>query len=172
MPGIAGLGAATQIALSGAGRKAPANALTDEQQREVERLADRDREVRQHEQAHLSAAAGYGRGPTYTFTRGPDGKQYATGGEVQIDTAPARTPEQTIVKAQVIRRAALAPVEPSGQDRAVAAAAARLESEARRQIAEQSRTELGNRERPGNALSAYAETQDSGSRVGAFNQTA
>jgi hypothetical protein len=118
--------------------------LSEDDARKVAELARRDREVRQHEQAHIAAAGGYARGgPTYTYTRGPDGKQYATGGEVQIDTSAARTPEQTIVKARVIRRAALAPAEPSAQDRAVAAAAAKLETDARQQIAQRALQEQG-----------------------------
>lgn len=157
MPEIGGVGAVTQYAFSGAARKGGPRALSEEQQREVERLIARDREVRQHEQAHLAAAGGYGRGPTYTFTRGPDGKQYATGGEVQIDVSAERTPEQTIIKARIVRRAALAPAEPSPQDRAAAAAAARLESDARRQIAERTREDLSDDKKPKVALAAYGE---------------
>ena len=37
----------------------PEAELTDEEQRQVEQLETRDREVHQHEQAHLSAAGGH-----------------------------------------------------------------------------------------------------------------
>ncbi len=111
--------------------------LTDAEKKEVTELKQRDQEVRQHEQAHVAAAGRYAQGgPQYEFTTGPDGRQYATGGHVNIDVSPAATPEATIQKAQVIRRAALAPAEPSGQDRAVAAQAGQLESEARRELQE------------------------------------
>jgi hypothetical protein len=55
-------------------------------------------------------------------------------GEVSIDTSPARTPEETIPKAQHIRATALAPAEPSAQDHAVAAQAGQLELQARQAL--------------------------------------
>ncbi len=110
--------------------------LSEKEQRQVRELQARDREVRIHEQAHVAAAGSlYRGGPTYDFQRGPDGKRYAVGGSVQIDTSPGSTPEETIAKAQQMRRAALAPAEPSSTDRAVAASAARLEAEARAELA-------------------------------------
>ena len=68
----------------------PANELTAEQQREVERLATEDRRVRAHEQSHVAAAGPYATGgPTFEYVTGPDGRQYAVAGEVQDqDTAP------------------------------------------------------------------------------------
>ena len=109
--------------------------LTPEQQRQVEALKKRDREVRQHEQAHLAAGRDLVRGgPSYTYETGPDNKQYAVGGEVTIDTTPGRTPEETIPKARHIRETALAPAEPSAQDRSVAAKASRMESDARHEV--------------------------------------
>ena len=117
--------------------------LSPEQEEQVEDLQARDREVRAHEQAHLAAAGPYViSGPTYDFQRGPDGRQYAVGGEVQIDTAPVEgDPEATIRKAQVIRAAALAPAEPSSQDRAVAAAASQLQSQAQAELIQQRQAE-------------------------------
>ncbi|MEQ8225092.1 MAG: putative metalloprotease CJM1_0395 family protein, partial [Candidatus Eremiobacterota bacterium] len=46
-------------------------------------------------------------------------------------------PQATITKAQVIRRAALAPAEPSGQDRTVAAEATRMEMNAKQELLKQ-----------------------------------
>ena len=113
--------------------------LSEEEQQQVEKLKARDREVRAHEQAHKAAAGGYATsGPTYEYQSGPDGKRYAVGGEVGIDTSPVSgDPEATIRKAQVIRRAALAPAEPSSQDQRVAAQAARMEAEARQELSKQ-----------------------------------
>ncbi len=107
-----------------------------EEQAETAKLKKRDQEVRSHEQAHLAAAGGLARGgATFSFQRGPDGKQYAIGGEVNIDTSPVSgNPQATIRKAQQIRAAALAPANPSSQDRAVAASASALEAEAQREI--------------------------------------
>ncbi len=118
------------------------NALSEEEEQEVQDLKRRDREVRQHEQAHMAAAGAYARGGArFDYDRGPDGHQYATGGEVSIDVGAERTPEASVRKAQVVRRAALAPADPSPADRAVAAAASQLETKARRAIAEASRGE-------------------------------
>ncbi|HLF96073.1 MAG TPA: putative metalloprotease CJM1_0395 family protein [Methylococcaceae bacterium] len=117
-------------------RSADGNTLSEQDRQVVENLKTRDREVRAHEAAHLAAAAGLALGgASYSYTRGPDGRAYATGGEVSIDVSPVPdNPEATAAKAQQIHRAALAPAHPSGQDRAVAAAAAQMEAEARQEI--------------------------------------
>ena len=110
-------------------------ALSQQDQRQVEHLKARDAEVRAHEQAHLAAAGSAAQGgPTFTYTRGPDGKQYATGGEGQVSVAEGRTPQETIARAARVRAAALAPAEPSGQDRSVAVEAAAMEAKARGQM--------------------------------------
>ncbi len=91
---------------------------------EIQQLKKRDADVRAHEEAHLAVAGPYARsGPTYTYETGPNGVQYAIGGEVQIDTSDASTPEATIRKMETVVRAALAPVDPSATDRQVAAQA-------------------------------------------------
>jgi hypothetical protein len=129
-------------------RKAPGNTqeLSREEQQRVESLEQRDREVRAHEAAHLAASGGHARGGAhFSYKRGPDGKLYAVGGEVGIDvSAVSGDPEATIRKAQAIQRAALAPAEPSGQDRSVAAQAAAMAAQARQRLArEQSATLQG-----------------------------
>ncbi len=117
--------------------------LSAEAQRQVTQLKARDREVRAHEQAHLSAAGPYaGGGPHYQYTQGPDGRRYAVGGEVSIDASPVSgDPEATIDKARVVRAAALAPAKPSAQDQRVAAAASKMEIEARQQLQRQEQAE-------------------------------
>jgi SprA family protein len=109
--------------------------ITGDERSQLTRLKKRDSEVRTHEQAHLSSAGGLSAGgPNYETKTGPDGERYAVGGSVQIDTSPGATPSETIAKAQRMKQAALAPANPSGQDRAVAAKAMRMESEARREL--------------------------------------
>jgi len=104
----------------------------------IDKLKSRDLEVRQHEQAHLAAAGGLATsGPSYTYQRGPNGVNYAVGGEVNIDTSPGATPQETIQRARTIEAAALAPAEPSGPDRAVAAQAQQMEIKARAELAQQ-----------------------------------
>ncbi len=102
----------------------------------VARLAARDRAVRAHEEAHKAAAGDlYRSGPTYEYVTGPDGRQYAVSGAVQIDTSEGETPEETMAKAARIRRSALAPVDPSSTDRAVASQASAMEARARQEHA-------------------------------------
>ena len=97
----------------------------------IAKLKARDTQVRQHEQAHLAAAGSLAvSGASYVYQRGPDGVSYAVGGEVQIDTSPGRTPEETVARARAIMAAALAPADPSGPDRAVAAHAQQLMQQA------------------------------------------
>lgn len=103
----------------------------------IDQLKARDLEVRQHEQAHMAAAGGLATsGASYTYQRGPNGVDYAIGGEVNIDTSPGATPEETIERARAIQTAALAPAEPSGPDRAVASQAQQMEMQARAEVAQ------------------------------------
>ena len=90
----------------------------------VRQMAARDREVRQHEQAHARAGGAHAGKPSFTYHTGPDGKRYAIGGEVPINTAPVPDdPEATIAKMAIVRAAALAPAAPSLPDRRIAAQA-------------------------------------------------
>ncbi len=112
-------------------------------QQVISQLKARDAEVKAHEMAHLSAAGGYSTGGmSFSYQKGPDGRQYAIGGEVGIDASPvAGNPEATLQKAMVIQRAALAPAEPSSQDRKVASAATQMMAQARAEIMVQSQEE-------------------------------
>ena len=109
------------------------------EQRQISELRSRDQEVRAHELAHLAAAGGLSKGgPTFEFVIGPDGQRYAVGGEVQIDTSGVPgDPAATLQKAIQIQQAALAPAQPSAQDRSVAVAAAVMAAEARAEMASQ-----------------------------------
>lgn len=109
--------------------------LSEAERRMIDDLKKRDRAVRAHEQAHMAAGGTLVRGgPTYQYQSAPDGQRYAVGGEVSIGSAAGKTPEETIARAQAIKAAALAPSDPSGADRAVAAKAAGMEAKARREL--------------------------------------
>lgn len=127
------------------GRTAAANGRVDMNTAElmqIRELQQRDRTVRQHEMAHLAASGGLAiSGATYSFQRGPDGVAYAIGGEVRIDVSPGRTPQETIARAATIVAAALAPADPSPQDRAVAAQARQMALQAQQEVARQQGTE-------------------------------
>lgn len=109
--------------------------FSPEDQARIDQLKARDLQVRQHEQAHLAAAGSLAiSGASYTYQRGPNGVNYAVGGEVHIDTSPGRTPQETISKARQIQAAALAPADPSGPDRSVAARAAQMAQQAQAEL--------------------------------------
>jgi hypothetical protein len=98
---------------------------------EVRELSKRDQAVRTHERAHASVAGAHGGSPQFQYQRGPDGVLYAVAGSVSVDLSPvADNPQATLAKAQTIRRAALAPADPSAADRAVAAQASAMAADA------------------------------------------
>ena len=110
--------------------------LSEEEQAQVRELKKRDEEVRAHEAAHAATGGAFAGSPSYEYQTGPDGKRYAIGGEVKIDTSPIDgDPGATINKMRQVQAAALAPAEPSGQDKKVAAAAAAKIREAEAELA-------------------------------------
>lgn len=109
--------------------------LSEEDLEKIDQLQDRDREVKAHEQAHVAAGGQYVGSASFEYETGPDGVRYAIGGEVPIDVSEIPDdPEATVEKMEIVQKAALAPVEPSAADRAVAAAASIKETEARQEI--------------------------------------
>lgn len=123
----------TKDAQSFTNKKTPSGENLDpEEVQYIRELESIDRNVRSHEAAHVAAGAGVVTGgASFTYTRGPDGKMYATAGEVPIAMKEGRTPEETIQNARQIVAAAMAPSDPSPQDYKVAASAAQMESRAR-----------------------------------------
>ena len=110
---------------------------------EIRQMQRRDSEVRTHEAAHAAAGGAYAGAPTYTTTRGPDGKTYATGGEVSIDISAIKgDPEATLQKAEQVRSAALAPAQPSSQDMKVAQKAQSMAAKARAELAQEASEQL------------------------------
>lgn len=109
--------------------------LDQQELKQLQKLKHRDAEVRTHEQAHLSAAGRFAKGgASFTYQKGPDGASYAIGGEVGIDVTKESSPEATITKMQAVKRAALAPGNPSGADKRIAAQASAKESQARQEL--------------------------------------
>ena len=123
-----------------------AQGLDEAELKQLTELKARDREVRAHEAAHQAVGGQYAGSISYVYERGPDGAQYAVGGEVSISTSPVRgDPQATIDKMRVVRAAALAPAEPSPQDRAVAAEAMQLMLQAQAELS----SELGRTDESG-----------------------
>jgi hypothetical protein len=113
----------------------PSKELTPDERQVVAELQLRDREVRAHEAAHKAAGGAHVGGASYTFQQGPDGRQYAIGGEVPVNLSTSgSSPESVIAQMEQVRAAALAPNDPSAQDYAVAAAADSLAAEAQRTL--------------------------------------
>jgi len=116
--------------------------LSAEDKRRVAELQQTDRNVREHEAAHLRAGAGVvTSGASFTYTKGPDDKQYAVSGEVSIDTSSEREPQRNIDKGERIQVAALAPRDPSPQDHRVAAVGSQMEAQGRSDLTVQQRDE-------------------------------
>lgn len=108
----------------------------DANEESIARLEQTEREVIAHEAAHQAAAGRFGGPVSYTYTTGPDGRRYITGGEVPISTPATNDPEEALRNASQVMRAAMAPGDPSGQDIAVAASAAQTAASARAKLAE------------------------------------
>lgn len=121
------------------------------EQKRIAELKARDQEVKVHEQAHAAIGGQYAGAPSYEYETGPDGQQYAVGGEVRIDVSEVpNDPRATIQKMQQVKAAALAPAEPSNADRSVAAQASRTLMEAQAELA----AEIGQMARAGAEPSA------------------
>lgn len=109
-------------------------------QQQIAALKQRDREVKDHEQAHKAVGGKYAGAMSLQYERGPDGVNYAVAGEVQINMSrSADNPEADLIRAQQVRQAALAPADPSAQDLSVAAAATQLALDAQERIRAEAR---------------------------------
>ena len=114
-----------------------AEALSVDEEETVRKLLRRDGQVRAHEAAHKGAAGSHGGAVSLTYETGPDGRRYAIAGEVPVSLSPVKgDPQATVRKMQQIRQAALAPADPSGADRAVAAQATQMQQQAQADLAE------------------------------------
>ncbi len=154
---------------AGSTRDSGVGQLTPDQQRQVERLQQTDKHVHEHEQAHLRAGTGLiTSGPSYTYTYSPDGKAYATGGEVGIDTSPEKTPQGNVSKGRHIQAAALAPSDPSAQDYQVANAGSRLEAEGRTELAAAQRAEIAAQLKASRVGRAYGADAGAGSSLSLY----
>lgn len=120
----------------------------------LKKLKSRHDEVVRHEEAHYREAGHLARSkPVLSdFVTGPDGKQYATGGHVMIDTSATGDPEKDVQRGKTIVRAAVAPLSVDSQlsqaDKNVAAKG--------RQLIEKSEKKLGKLKKLKNAVGGAA----------------
>lgn len=136
------------------------NDLTENEKSYIEKLKQREQEVRRHEEAHRIAAGELASGaPNYTYKMGPDGKRYIVGGHVNIDVAEVPgNPKKTIEKARKVVRAALAPADPSPKDRQIAAQAKNMETKAQMELSKME--QVGIEEKTNNSLKSILENKD------------
>jgi hypothetical protein len=169
-----GRGAATGDAVGAAqdhtgsdGKSAQETQYTPSQQRRIAELARIDAEVRAHEQAHINVGRDLiTSGPSYEYTYGPDGRRYAVGGEVGIDTSAEKEAQANIDKGQRIQDTALAPADPSPQDYAVATTGRALEELGRNEIRQQQLAEAESPRR--SPAQAYDDAEPAGPRVDVY----
>lgn len=143
----------------GGGTAGPSDTVTlsDAAQQQVQKLKQIDANVRQHEAAHQAAGGSHAGGASFTYTRGPDGKNYAVAGEVPIDVSAESEPAATIAKMEQVKAAALAPADPSPQDMRVAAQADAAKLQAQAELRRQSGDSPA-----GRAAAAYGAAQSLG----------
>jgi len=116
----------------------PEQALQARELEQIRELRMRDREVRAHEQAHSATGGVHAGTANFSYQTGPDGVRYAVGGEVSVDVSVVKDdPQATLDKMQQVQQAALAPAEPSAQDRQIAAEAGQKAAEALNEISQQ-----------------------------------
>ena len=116
-----------------------------DEQRIVDKLQIRDKEVKAHEMSHgidpnlikIGSAQ-------FDYTIGPDGKIYATGGKVTLSTGNPNSPEDAVAKAQALKKTSIAPGNPSPQDLQALNAAMDMEAEAQNNIYSNNKNKLNN----------------------------
>lgn len=126
------------------GKSVTGQQLTPQQKEVVQKLQARDQEVRQHEAAHQAAGGSLAGAASFTYERGPNGVEYAIGGDVPIEIIQnPGNPQATIQHMEQVRAAALAPANPSAQDRSVAAEASQILLKAQAQLVKKANQQLG-----------------------------
>lgn len=156
------------VRLPGQETDAKGQPLSEGELGQLRELKSRDQEVRTHEQAHKAVGGMYAGGVSYEYQQGPDGNRYAVGGEVSIDVSAEREPAATIAKMRQVRAAAMAPANPSPQDRSVASQASQTEGQARKQLLEQQTTEAaGESDQSGQSEEKTQEAGESANASGA-----
>ncbi len=116
-------------------KKHDPNSPDSNKQKAIEQLKSRDKEVRTHEAAHTTNPELIKIGSAqFDYTIGPDGKAYATGGKVTLSTGNSKTPEEALSKAEALKKASMAPGDPSPQDLQALNSAVAMEFEARNRI--------------------------------------
>ncbi|RXK00892.1 hypothetical protein CRU98_00140 [Arcobacter sp. CECT 8986] len=91
-------------------------------ERVLSKFQNLDSKIRTHEQTHASLGSTTG-AINYTYQMGPDGKLYATGGHVRLDTSIPKDPDAALAKLEELKKASGGPSELSSADASIARAA-------------------------------------------------
>ena len=117
-----------------------ADELSEEEKQRVADLKKRDAEVKAHEAAHRAAGGQFAGAASYGYEKGPDGRRYATSGEVPLTIKEdPSNPDATLQNLRTVKRAALAPSRPSSADLRIAAQAEAKMAQVRAEKAKQAR---------------------------------
>ena len=108
--------------------------LSAEELQELRAMERRDQQVRTRDMAFIAAAGGAAGSYSVQYETGPDGRRYAVGADVKLDTSEGATPEQTLAKARALRAATMSARGDSTTDASAASKATRMEAEARAEI--------------------------------------
>ena len=133
---------------------------------EIRQLEQREQEVIAHEAAHKAVGGQYASAASYTYTTGPDDKRYIDGGEVSIRTPSTNDPHEALRMAELVKRAALAPANPSGQDLSVAASATQKAAAARVEISKLAREEAAEKRMASQAEKSEKTEETASARTG------
>ncbi|WP_419769749.1 MAG: putative metalloprotease CJM1_0395 family protein [Candidatus Marinarcus sp.] len=98
----------------------PKNLDANDYQRVLQKFKNSDSQVRAHEQAHASSGAATTSAIQYNYQTGPDGKLYAVGGSVRLETSIPKDEKAAAFKLNQLQNAASAPNNLSGADAQIA----------------------------------------------------
>lgn len=84
-------------------------------ERVLDKFKSKDSEVKAHEQAHATNSSSNST-VKYNYQMGPDGRLYAVGGEIRLDTSIPKDPTRALSKLDELIRASSAPSELSQAD--------------------------------------------------------
>jgi hypothetical protein len=111
--------------------------MTSDERSQLAHLRMTDAAVRSLQFSRIAMAGSLAHGQSTQFTSGPDGRLYATSGEVDVDTNPGSTPRESLARASTLRRFSAAggtPISTPAVQENVSAQAAQIEFAARSEM--------------------------------------
>jgi hypothetical protein len=111
--------------------------LTANERSKLAQLRMKDAAVRSQQFSQIAVAGSLASGTNTEFTSGPDGRLYATGGKIEVDTNPGSTPLESLSRASRLRRissTSVAVIAAQIRQENVAVQAAQIEISARSEM--------------------------------------